>query len=165
MESVTMRAEYEIMLEFGMSARIGRSLEKSGCSVLGFDFGEVVSRIKSRFVSELGLLDGATYAQIEQMIMGVLLTIKQNGPVWEGGNMDEREILRDCYLNSLELAYQYKCKSIAFPLISSGVYGFSKDVAIIVLMTKSMCIAVASAMHGKLISGLLYISLKMAMNL
>ena len=79
MESVTRRAEYEIMLEFGMSARIGRSLEKSGCSVIGFGIEGVASRIKSRAISELGLLDDATEAQIEQMIMGVLLTMKQNG--------------------------------------------------------------------------------------
>ena len=52
------------------------------------------------------------------------------GPVWDDDKSGEREILRNCYINSLELAQQYKCKSIAFPLISSGVYGFPKDVAI-----------------------------------
>ena len=79
MESVSKRAEYEMMLEFGMSARIGRSLEKSGCSVISFDFDDVAERIKSRLVSELGLLDDATATEIENMIMGVLLTMKQNG--------------------------------------------------------------------------------------
>ena len=54
------------------------------------------------------------------------------GPVWLTGSSVEREVLRNCYLNSLELASQYKCKSIAFPLISSGSYGFPKDVAIAV---------------------------------
>jgi len=52
------------------------------------------------------------------------------GPVWETGDSEEKDMLKSCYLNSLELAYQYKCSSIAFPLISSGVYGFPKDVAI-----------------------------------
>lgn len=52
------------------------------------------------------------------------------GPVWAGGTSGEREQLRSCYLNSLELASQYKCSSIAFPLISSGVYGFPKEVAV-----------------------------------
>ena len=79
MESVTKRAAYEMMLEFGMSARIGRSLEKSGCLVLGFDLDGAAERIKSRVISECGLLDGVSTEEFEKMIMGVLLNMKQNG--------------------------------------------------------------------------------------
>jgi len=46
------------------------------------------------------------------------------GPVWNGGNYNEDELLTNCYLNSLKLAVQNKIKSIAFPAISTGVYGF-----------------------------------------
>ena len=52
------------------------------------------------------------------------------GPVWEDGNHGERDILRDCYRNSLHLAAELSCKSIAFPLIATGVYGFPKDEAL-----------------------------------
>ena len=45
------------------------------------------------------------------------------GPVWQGGEHKERELLRQCYLNSLALAAKRRCRSVAFPLISSGVYG------------------------------------------
>lgn len=79
MESVTKRAEYEMMLEFGMSARIGRSLEKSGCCVTCFDLHGAAKRILDRAVSERGLLDGVGEEECERMIMGILLTMKQNG--------------------------------------------------------------------------------------
>jgi O-acetyl-ADP-ribose deacetylase (regulator of RNase III) len=46
------------------------------------------------------------------------------GPVWNGGNRGEDTLLANCYRNSLALAKQHELKSIAFPAISTGVYGF-----------------------------------------
>jgi O-acetyl-ADP-ribose deacetylase (regulator of RNase III) len=48
------------------------------------------------------------------------------GPVWRGGNNREAELLAICYRNSLQLAVQNNIKTIAFPAISTGVYGFPK---------------------------------------
>ena len=52
------------------------------------------------------------------------------GPAWIDGNHKERDILHSCYRNSLNLAAQLECESIAFPLIATGVYGFPKDEAL-----------------------------------
>lgn len=51
------------------------------------------------------------------------------GPVWQGGNHYEVPLLEACYRNSFEVALQNGVRSIAFPAISTGVYGFPKDQA------------------------------------
>ena len=51
------------------------------------------------------------------------------GPVWNGGLKNEKEKLADCYRNSLQLAVDNDCKTIAFPNISTGIYKFPKDEA------------------------------------
>ena len=51
------------------------------------------------------------------------------GPVWNGGKYGEEEKLANCYKNSLALALKYKIKTISFPSISTGIYGYPVDKA------------------------------------
>lgn len=90
------------------------------------------------------------------------------GPVWVDGAHGEAEVLRNCYRNSLELAGKLDCKSIAFPLISTGVYGFPKDEALQIALAEINSFLLKSEMQvvlvvfdrksfelsGKLLSGI-----------
>ncbi len=57
------------------------------------------------------------------------------GPIWQGGAKNESALLSNCYKNSLLLAMNLECKSIAFPAISTGVYCFPKNEAALIAKT------------------------------
>jgi len=54
------------------------------------------------------------------------------GPVWQGGNVNEPELLVQCYQHSFQLALDNQIKTIAFPAISTGVYGYPKQAAAVI---------------------------------
>jgi len=73
------------------------------------------------------------------------------GPVWHGGTQGEEGLLVSCYKTSLEIAARQGVKSIAFPLISAGVYGYPKNKAIEVAIRVITGFLLSSEMEAKLV--------------
>lgn len=63
------------------------------------------------------------------------------GPIWHGGSQGEAKLLRSCYDTSLRLAWDQGCRSIAFPLISAGIYGYPKQEALEIALDAMACFA------------------------
>lgn len=73
------------------------------------------------------------------------------GPVWNGGYRDEPEILASCYQSSLKLAKEKRLKTIAFPGISTGIYGFPKDLAAVIAINETKRFLLNSSWPEKVI--------------
>ena len=76
---------------------------------------------------KIGLIDVGCAAITPAFCLQAKFVIHTVGPVWDGGSYGEEALLRSCYDNALDLALKHKCRSVAFPLISTGAYGFPKD--------------------------------------
>lgn len=79
---------------------------------------------------KIGELERGQAAVTPAFALNAKYIIHTVGPVWLNGESGEFDQLRLCYTNSLKLAKEYHCGSIAFPLISTGIYGFPKDKAL-----------------------------------
>ena len=79
---------------------------------------------------KIGRIDAGCAAITPAFDLDATFVIHTVGPVWEGGSYGEEALLRSCYDNALKLALEHDCASIAFPLISTGNYGFPKDKAL-----------------------------------
>ena len=82
MYEIEQRLKYEIMLEYGLTGKIGRTLEKSGCSVLSFDpkdVSEIAAAVQERSVNELGVFTSETINDYERMVAGYLNLMRRNG--------------------------------------------------------------------------------------
>lgn len=73
------------------------------------------------------------------------------GPVWRGGRHGEAELLAACYRNSLQLAARHGLHSLAFPCISTGIYGYPAEEAAQIAVT-----TVREALHGSALREVLF---------
>ena len=79
---------------------------------------------------KIGTIDMGCAAITPAFDLQAKYVIHTVGPIWDDGSCGEEVLLRNCYDNSLKLAVEYGCGSVAFPLISTGNYGFPKDKAL-----------------------------------
>ena len=88
--------------------------------------GEKLLRARKK----IGIIDRGSAAVTAAYDLPAKYVLHTVGPVWQGGGHGEEDCLYSCYKSCLELAVQKKCRSVAFPLLATGNYGFPKDQAL-----------------------------------
>ncbi len=81
------------------------------------------------------------------------------GPVWRGGSDNEAELLASCYRNSLKVATENNCRTLAFPLISAGIYGYpvkeilsQSSLDVTLALFSNELLTLAKSLHPELVS-------------
>ncbi len=88
--------------------------------------GDSLNKECEEIISRIGFLEPGKAVYTLAGKLKAKYVIHTVGPIWQGGNSKEAEILKSCYTNCLDLASKLKISSIAFPSISTGVYGYPK---------------------------------------
>lgn len=101
-----------------------------GGGVCGAIFAAAGRRRLTAACRRIGHVDTGAAVATKAFSLPARHIIHTAGPIWRGGGYGEEEALRSCYRSSLELAKSLEDTSIAFPLISSGIYGYPKDQAV-----------------------------------
>lgn len=94
--------------------------------------GPIILEECKKIVAEQGELPTGEAVITSAGNMPAKFVIHTVGPIWNGGENDEAKLLANCYSHSLELAVENNCQTIAFPNISTGVYGFPKEEAAVI---------------------------------
>ena len=102
----------------------------AGGGVCGAIFRAAGARELQAACDEIGHVDVGDAVATPGFALPARWVIHTAGPVWHGGKSGEREALASCYARSLELAAELGAASVAFPLISSGIYGYPREEAL-----------------------------------
>ncbi|RAZ78974.1 macro domain-containing protein [Planococcus halotolerans] len=103
---------------------------KMGGGVCGAIFKAAGASELQQACDRIGYCPVGEAVHTEAFVLNADFIIHTVGPVWQGGSHNEERLLRNSYRNSLELAESLGCQSIAFPLISTGIYGYPKEAAL-----------------------------------
>jgi len=104
----------------------------------GIDFAIYKAAGEQQLLAErkkIGAINRGDAVATPAFMLDAKYIIHTVGPVWKGGTNGEENTLRNCYENSLKLAKELNCHSIAFPLISTGSYGFPQAKALEIAMS------------------------------